>query len=103
MKLNNENKTLIEIFWNDNTKVSSNTKDILKLKVRSKNHDPHAKYLLDMTQTKLYIKFLSESLLPFNISQRSFEKYKPWYVKINKQRVSCCKIHMQFKYYYDVF
>lgn len=41
-----------------------------------------------MTQTEIYINFLSESLLPFNISQRSFEKCEPWYVKINKQRVS---------------
>jgi len=57
-----------------------------------------------MNQTKLYGKFLGESLLPFIISQRSFEKYEHWYMKINKQRVSCCcNTYMQFRYYYDIF
>ena len=106
MKLNVEIKSLIKKYWHDNTRVSSNARDVLKLRVGSKVHDPHPKHLLDTTQTEFYRKFCSDSVLPGNIkiSQRSFEKCKPWYVKINKQQISCCcKIHVQFHYFYDVF
>lgn len=87
MKLTNKIKYLIEKYWHDNRRVSPNIRDVLKLRVGSKIHEPHPKHLLDMTQTELYKKFLDDSILPFNItiSQRSFEKCKPWYVRINKQ------------------
>ena len=106
MKLNVEIKSLIEKYWHDNTRVSSNARDVLKLRVGSKVRNPHPKHLLDTTQTEFYRKFCSDSVLPGNIkiNQRSFEKCKPWYVKINKQQISCCcKIHVQFRYFYDVF
>lgn len=52
-----------------------------------------------MTQTQLYNNFVNEKVLSsFNISliQRSFKKCKPWYVRINKKRITCCcKAHMQ--------
>lgn len=109
-KLTNEIKIIIEKFWHDHTRVSPNIKDVLKEKksLGSKDYKPeHAKHFLDMTQTQLYNKFVNDKVLSaFNISvsQRSFEKCKPWYVRINKQRVTCCcKTHMQFRYYYQVF
>ena len=106
MKLTNEIKSLINFFWHDNTRVSPNIRDVLKLRVGSKIHEPHPKHLLDMTQTELYKKKLDASILPLNIniSQRSFKKCKPWYVRINTQQISCCcKTHVQFHYYYDSF
>jgi len=60
-----------------------------------------------MNQTQLYNKFVNEKVLSsFNISlsQRSFEKCKPWYIRNNKKRITCsCKTHMQFRYYYEFF
>ena len=57
MKLTREVKSLIEIFWHDNTRVSNNSRDVLKLRVGSKICDRHPKHLLDMIQTKLFRKF----------------------------------------------
>lgn len=97
MKLNIEIKSLVEKYWHDNTRVSSNARDVLKLRVGSKIHDPHPKHLLDTTQTKFYKKNCDYLVLIGNISisQRSFETCKPWYVKINKQKISCyCKTHV---------
>ena len=48
IKLNVEIKSLIEKYWHDNTRVSSNARDVLKLRVGSKVHDPHPKHLLDI-------------------------------------------------------
>lgn len=104
MKLTGEVKNLIEKFWHDNTRVSPNVRDVLKLRVGSKIRDPHPKHLLDMIQTELYKKNLDDKVLTISICQRSFEKCKPWYVRINKERVTCCcKTHVQFRYHYDVF
>lgn len=73
MKLNDETKQLIAKFWHDNTRVSSNARDVLKLRVGSKIRDPHPKHLLDMTQTEFFKKFSDESMLMnLQISQRSF-------------------------------
>ena len=56
MKLTSEVKSLVEIFWHDNTRVSPNSRDVLKLRVGSKIRDPHLKHLLDMNQTELFKK-----------------------------------------------
>lgn len=58
--------------------MSSNARDVLKLRVGSEICDPHSKYLVDMTQNKFYKKFLDDSVLVnVCISQRTFEKCKP--------------------------
>ena len=104
MKLTSEVKSLIEIFWHDKTRVSPNSRDVLKLRIGLKICDPHPKHLLDMTQTELFKKFVDGKVLNITISQRSFEKCKPWYVRINKERITCCcKTHIQFCYHYDIF
>ena len=104
MKLTSEVKSLVENFWHDNTRVSPNSRDVLKLRVGSEIHNPHPKHLLDMTQIELFRKFVDDKVLTITISQRSFEKCKPWYVRINKERIMCFyKTHVQFCYHYDVF
>ena len=36
--------------------------------------------------------------------QRSFEKWKPWYVKINTTHNTCrCWYHIEYSYYYDTY
>jgi len=38
------------------------------------------------------------------LGQRSFEKCKPWYVRINAIRnTCCCRYHVEFEYYYNTF
>lgn len=55
MKSNNEINSCIENFWHDNTRVSFNARDVLKLRFELKIHDRHSKILLDMTQIEFYI------------------------------------------------
>ena len=38
------------------------------------------------------------------MGQRSFEKCKPWYVRINNLRnTCCCRYHVEYEYYYETF
>ena len=51
MKLVEAMKILVHMFWDDNTRPFSNTKDVLKHCRGSMNNEPHVKYYLDMTQS----------------------------------------------------
>ena len=57
MKLVEAVKGLVHTFWHDNTRPSSNTKDVLKHCSGSRNNEPHVKHYLDMTQTQLFEMF----------------------------------------------
>ena len=89
---------MVVIFWHNNTRVSPNSRDVLKLRVGSKIHDPHPKHLLDMTQIELFRKILDDKVLTITISQRCFEKCKPWYVRINKERITCFLVKIMFNF-----
>ena len=56
MKLVDVVKGLVQSFWHDHTRPSSNRKDVLKLIRGSKDCEPHIKHILDITQTELYKK-----------------------------------------------
>ena len=47
----------MQTFWHDNTRPSSNMKDVLKHCRGSRNTKPHVKNYLDMTQTQLFEMF----------------------------------------------
>ena len=99
MKLLEKVKGLVHAFWHDNTRPSSNTTDVLKHFKGSRNHEPHIKHYLDMMQTQLYEMF-KVSHLELRLGQRSFEKCKPWYVRINAIcNTCCCRYHVEFEYY----
>ena len=54
-------------------------------------------------QKKLYERFRHEHN-ELNLGQRSFKKCKPWYVKINTTRnTCCCRYHIEYAYYYDTY
>ena len=56
-----------------------------------------------MTQTELYERFRHEHN-ELNLGQIFFEKFKPWYVKINTIRNTCCyQYHIKYGYYYDTY
>ena len=66
-------KGLVHTFWHDNTRPSSNTKDVLRLSRGSRNNEPHFKHYLDMTQTQLFDMF-KVAHVELRLGQRSFEK-----------------------------
>ena len=103
MKLVEALKGLVHTFWHDNTRPSSNTKDVLKCCRGSMNNEPHVKHYLDMTQTQLFEMF-KISHVELRLGQRSFEKWNPWYVRINTiQNTCCCRYHTDFDIYYHTF
>lgn len=72
MKSTNKIKCVIEKYWQDNTRVFPNIKDVLKGKIpRLKDHQhEHPKHVLDMIETLLYKKYINDNLLStFNISK----------------------------------
>ena len=50
-------KGLVHAFWHDNTRPSSNAKDVLKCYRGSRHHEPHIKHYIGMTQPQLYEMF----------------------------------------------
>ena len=73
MKLVKAVKGLVHTFWQDNTRHSSYTNDVLKHCRGSRNNEPHVKHYLDMTQTQLFEMF-KVSHVELRLGQRSFEK-----------------------------
>ena len=70
MKLIDAVKELVQMFWHDHTKPSSNQRDLLKLRKGSTEREPHVKHFLDTTKTKLYERFRNEHT-QLNVGQRS--------------------------------
>ena len=103
MKLIDAVKELVQKFWHDHTRPISNQRDVLKLRKGSTECEPHVKHFLDTTQTKLYERFRNEHT-QLNLGQRSFEKCKPWYVRICIDRNKCyCRYHVEYEYLYDTY
>ena len=73
MKLVEAVNGLVQMFWHDNTRHSSNMKVVLKHHRGSINNEPHVKHYLDMTQTQLFEMF-KVSHVELRLRQRSFEK-----------------------------
>ena len=77
-------KSLIEIFWKNNTHVLPNQRDVVRRRIGSQNLEPHTKHFLDSTQTQFFAKFIG--MYPqIWVSQRFFEMGKPFCVKINPE------------------
>ena len=73
MKLLEVVKGLVQTFCHDNTRPSSNMKDVLKNCRGSRNNEPHVKHYLEMTQTQLFDMF-KVSHVELRIEKRSFQK-----------------------------
>lgn len=96
-------KGVVKEFWHDNTRPSSNQKDVLKLRKGSRDHEPHIKHFVNMTQTKLYERFRS-SYSELNLGQRYFEKFNPYHVRVNTtSNTFCCLYHIEYCYYYETY
>ena len=56
-----------------------------------------------MTQTQLF-KMFKVAHVELRLGQRSFEKCKPWYVRINTiHNTCCCRYNIDFDLYYHTF
>ena len=103
MELDEVVKGLVHTCLHDKIRPSSNTKDVLKHCRGSMNNEQHVKHYLHMTQTQLFQMF-KVSHIELRLGQRSFEKCKPWYVRINTiQNSCCCRYHIEFHLYYHTF
>jgi hypothetical protein len=90
---------LVQDFWHESTRPSSNRNDVLKLRRGSRDHELHINHFLDITQIELYERFITvHSAL--NLGQRYFHKFKPWHVRINTIRNTCCCRYHKFEYGY---
>ena len=50
MQLLDASKELVQKIWHENTRPSSNQRDVVKLRKDTNDHKPHNKHFLDMTQ-----------------------------------------------------
>ena len=86
-------KKLIYEFWAspDVSRPTGNKKDELRERVGPNDYMTHAKQILEMSQTEVYLQFKSK-YPEIKIGQRVFEKCKPFFVKPTsaEDRVSCC-------------
>jgi hypothetical protein len=102
-KVSNEWRNMIVEFWNENSIVSSNRRDILTQRLSRGVREEHQKHLLDNPQTDLFHKF-QDAHHEIVIGKQTFEAIKPWYIHPNKVRETCCcRYHVEFNYYYEVF
>ena len=98
-----EMRALIETFWEERSRASPEYKKVLRRRVQRGEYIEHHSCFLEMTQTELFFEFRREHP-EIEISQRSFEACKPWFVRYSQQRdTCCCRYHVGFQLLYDVF
>jgi hypothetical protein len=79
---------------------TGNKNDIKRVRVGTKQYRSHAVQILEQSQSEVYTDF--KSLHPdVQISQRSFEKCKPFFIRAAKpkDRIMCCRrYHLEIKH-----
>ena len=71
-------KQEITQFWHSSLRVSPNAKGMLNLIIGIKDHMPHPKHYLEVSQTMLFKEF-RERHQRLHISQRNFESLRQFY------------------------
>ena len=93
--INEESKKCIREFWeNSVSRPTGNRKDLVQKRISAKLFDTHVRHVLEMTQTEAYHLFKSTHS-NIKVSQRSFEKLKPFFVfpARGRDRVGClCRL-----------
>jgi hypothetical protein len=80
-------------FWLDNTRTSSNTKDVIWVKQFDGTRIQLSKQYLEDTQERMYLRFIFDDPVPL-IGLRSFEALKPAHVRpfSDADKITCaCK------------
>lgn len=78
-KVLDEWRGIVIEFWNENSRVSSNRRDVLTHRISRGVREEHQKQFLDISQTELFHKF-QDAHPNITIGQRTFEAMKPWYI-----------------------
>lgn len=100
-----QNKQVIYDFWcsPENSHPTGNKNDVKRLRLAPKIYSSHATQILEKTQTEVYTDFRCQHP-SIRISQRQFEKYKPYFVRPanRKDRVTCCcRYHLEMKFLFN--
>ena len=95
-----EQKSAIYNFWISPqvSRPTGNKRDVKRHRIGPKTYLSHSIHILEKTQTEAYTDF--KVLNPdLKISQRTFEKYKPFFVKpvrVKDKCTCCCRYHVEF-------
>ena len=95
-----EQKSAIYNFWISPqvSRPTGNKRDVKRHRIGPKTYLSHSIHILEKTQTEAYTDF--KDLNPdLKISQRTFEKYKPFFVKpvrVKDKCTCCCRYHVEF-------
>lgn len=101
-KLTDDVKDQIQLFWQSNSRVSLDVKNVLKLRIGIRDRTPHPKHDLEVSQTMLFKKFC-ETHPTLKISQRDFEALKPFFcVPLKIRNTYCCKYHVEFSMHHEM-
>ena len=66
-------------FWNLNSRVLPNEKDVVQRRILKGKYETHAKKITKINQVEMFKTFM-ESNVDVKISLSAFVKLKPWYV-----------------------
>ncbi|WAR17050.1 hypothetical protein MAR_031644 [Mya arenaria] len=101
-KISDENKKLIYEFWMSPgiSRPTGNKQDVKRHRTGPKCYLSHPIHILEKTQTDVYEEFL-QTHPSCTISQRAFEKLKPFFVKPVRPKDKtkcCCRYHIEFNH-----
>ncbi|CAC5395949.1 unnamed protein product [Mytilus coruscus] len=96
-----ETKRLAYNFWMKPgiSRPTGNKADVKRERIGPKTYSSHQVYLLEKTQTEVYIDFTAEYPC-IKLSQRSFENCKPYFirqVRPKDRQTCCCRYHVETK------
>ena len=102
--LSDETKKIVYTFWTSPgvSRPTGNKNDVKRHRIGPKSYISHPIQILEKTQTEIFHDF-TVAYPTIKISQRSFEKYKPFFIKPVRPRdkcTCCCRYHVEFGHAY---
>lgn len=96
-----EHKKMIYNFWISAgiSRPSANKNDFKRVRIGPKSYASHMKYILEKTQTEVYLEFKDK--FPHIKILRLFEKIKPYFVipaRPRDRETCCCKYHVEERF-----
>ena len=90
-------------FWDRHSRAIPDQKHVLRKRLSKGVYAEHCKHVMEMTGVALFEEF-QETNPHVKIAISMFNKLKPWYIKPNTIRdTCCCRYHVDFEYHYDTF
>ena len=90
-------------YWENHSHAIPDWKHVLRQCSGRGIYKEHCKHVMEMTGVALFEEF-KESNPSVNVSFSMFSKLKPWYIRPNTIRdTCCCRYHVEFELYYDTF